>query len=235
MLFDETHHATSVVAITDLTLFEVGREDFVRVLKPHRGDKIAGVFQFLKALPPLAGLSVFELHALAKVAKPQTVGEGQTCLHSHPEPGLPGMYVPALQAYSAGTVYVIRSGEARLMCSIDLAQGESSAKKGQGGDNASPVDSTRRAALHPLVTLGPRELISADLLSGKQDSEAGLRWCLQAAAWSPLNFLTFPRQQWELSIGNVQRARLADLAARRGAPAAMASNHSFLSAPLASL
>ena len=220
MLFDETHHATSVVAITDLTLFEVGREDFVRVLKPHRGDKIAGVFQFLKALPPLAGLSVFELHALAKVAKPQTVGEGQTCLHSHPEPGLPGMYVPALQAYSAGTVYVIRSGEARLMCSIDLAQGDSGTKKGQSGSPASSVDATRRGALRPVVTLGPQELISADLLSGKKEGEACLRWCLQAAAWSPLDFLTFPRQQWEQSINKAGRARLADLAARRGEPAA---------------
>ena len=235
MLFDETHHATRVVAVTDLQLFEVGRDDFVRILKPHRRNKVAEVFQFLKAAPSLTGLSVFELHALAKLAKPQTVGQGQTCLDSNPDSGLPGTYAPALQAYSPGTVYLIRSGEARLMCSIDLAQGESSAKKGQGADNASPVDSTRRAALHPLVTLGPRELISADLLSGKQDSEAGLRWCLQAAAWSPLDFLTFPRQQWELSIGNVQRARLADLAARRGAPADMASNCSFLSAPLASL
>ena len=62
-----------------------------------------------RLVPPLAGLSAFELHAIGKLAVAHGIGEGQLCLASvpHPPPATPLGAIP----YSRDTVYIIRSGE----------------------------------------------------------------------------------------------------------------------------
>ena len=88
---------------------EVELDDFNTHLKPHRTDKLGQLYSFLEGLPPLAGLSAFELHAIGKLAVAHGIGEGQLCLASvpHHPPSTPLGAIP----YSRDTVYIIRSGE----------------------------------------------------------------------------------------------------------------------------
>ena len=217
-LFGETQHATSLVAITDLCVMEVERDDFEQALKPHRAEASGGLYSFLEGIPSLAGLSAFELHALGKLAVPRAVTEGQLCLASVPNVGL----LAALGAipYSRDTVYIIRSGEARLLCALEEsvpdapADGGSSAGSGVVG---APVLANRalEAALGknaPLATLGPTEVISTDLLSGDA-SVSDAPWCLQPRAHTEL--LLFPRREWDATIRTSASAKLRDLAVHR--------------------
>ena len=199
-------------------------------------------------MPPLAGLSAFELHALAKLARPCTVTEGQLCLASiptawphakrHDEPGgnaLPsaGLGLGALP-YERDQVYIIRTGEARLLTS--LAEPAATARNRDGhGDDAQGAaalgaavavgtgarGSSQARALElalgrtaPLATLGPSEVISADLLSGDTLAEPEAPWCLQPRGVQ-LELLVFPRREWDAAIRNSAKTTLRDLAAQR--------------------
>jgi hypothetical protein len=182
------------VALTDIRVMEVEREDFDAFLKPHRTDKLGELTIFLQGLPPLAGLTAFELHALGKLAVPHGIGEGQLCLASVPHALTPLGAIP----YSRDTVYIIRSGEAHLLCSLEQSAPEESAT----GTAASPKRGTATTVLAnraleaalgknaPLASLGPTEVISTDLLSGDA-SVSGVPWCLQPRAHTEL--LLFPR------------------------------------------
>tara|TARA_B110001452_G_scaffold140527_1_gene116854 strand:+ start:121 stop:3405 length:3285 start_codon:yes stop_codon:yes gene_type:complete len=239
VLFGEAKHANSAVAIEALQVMAVERDDFSRTLKPHRADVLGGLFSFLQGLPPLAGLSAFELHALAKLARPCTVTEGQLCLASmptewphtkrHDEPGAhaspsAGFGLGALP-YDREQVYIIRSGEARLL--TFLAEPAATAQhcdehddsvgtvgaplRARGGTRALEVALGRTA---PLATLGPSEVISADLLSGDTLTEPEAPWCLQPRGVQ-LELLVFPRREWDAAIRNSAKTTLRDLAAQR--------------------
>ena len=146
---------------------EVELDDFNTHLKPHRTDKLGQLYSFLEGLPPLAGLSAFELHAIGKLAVAHGIGEGQLCLASvpHHPPSTPLGAIP----YSRDTVYIIRSGEARLLCSLEARTPEQ-AKEGAAGSApqhergaATTVLANRalEAALGssaPLASLGPTEV-----------------------------------------------------------------------------
>ena len=101
-------HLPYICRISRLYL-QVELDDFNTHLKPHRTDKLGQLYSFLEALPPLAGLSAFQLHAIGKLAVAHGIGEGQLCLASvpHHPPSTPLGAIP----YSRDTVYIIRSGE----------------------------------------------------------------------------------------------------------------------------
>ena len=241
---DEKYHAT-LVSTTEVALMVLDRDAYTRQLKPHRGDKLKDLFVFLRDVPPLSGLSAFELHALAKRAQPKSVGEGQLCLASLPhDTGLSGLVVP----YSRESIFIIRTGEARLICSLDepaASRRNESATTSRAAAvpmAASPAAATPpsqtlaqanralEAALGsrvaPLASLGPKDVITSDLLNGdatRQPYDGGaavgrrmqpmVGWCLQPRG--TLEFLVFPRREWEAAINNSTKARLNELGSQR--------------------
>ena len=225
MLFGEAKNAASVVATSELTVIEVARDDFERVLKPHRADRLGDLYKFLQSLPPFAGLSAFELQALGKLAAPRTVIEGQLCLASLPE--MTGDHQLGALPYSADTVYIIRSGEARLLCSVEDSATDTPEEGGNHG-TGSPAGRRSRSnsvalanrALEavmgrtaPLATLCTNEVITADLLSGDVFTESDARWCLLPRTNTEL--LLFPRREWEAAIRSSAKDMLRDLAKQR--------------------
>ena len=245
LLFSEEKYQTTLVASTDVTLMVLERDAYARQLKPHRGDKLKDLFVFLRDVPPLAGLSAFELHALAKRAQPKSIGEGQLCLASLPHnTGLQGLVVP----YSKDSIFIIRTGEARLICSLDEPASSRGTEAGSTFRTAaSPMAASPAAAtppgqtlatanraleaalgskVAPLASLGPKDVITSDLLNGDANRQqyaggaaVGQRlpprvgWCLQPRG--TLEFLVFPRREWEAAINGNTKARLNELGSQR--------------------
>ncbi|KAL1499877.1 hypothetical protein AB1Y20_012560 [Prymnesium parvum] len=206
LLDDEPLHISTVITNGVVELMEIPRADFDRILKAERATERGVVLDFLKNLPVMRGVSIGTINALSQLITHKTFPRGQLCLAHPPDASL------GAASFSDDLVYLIFSGEARLMAAPNLARRDSIAPA--DGLPLASVDSLPQqsaAVLRSLggklacvATLGPGEVV-ADNLMGM----AGARWCLKPE--SELRLLLLPRKEWNELVRQSSLAELKKL------------------------
>ena len=160
---------------------------------------------FLTSLSFFGKTSVFAVQAVANVVTRKSFIPSQLCLAHPPDASL------GSAAYNHDYIYMIFSGEARLLAAPPAARGGAGAGAGGGAveklslpssvtlgpmaDTPPPANSKVEAyvgAYGPIATvatLGPGECISANLMP-----HANSRWCLKPM--SHLEILVVPRKEF---------------------------------------
>ena len=208
LLLENPVHGCTVITAEPVELMEIERQDFDRILKADRTSEKGKLIDFLTSLSMTSCLSVAGIHALSNCTSRRTFMKDQLCLVHPPDPFL-GAF-----SFSYDYVYLIYSGEARLVCSYDDRIDYDTAPV---IDAAAPafgplVDSKqpplRKIERHigtPLVsvaTLGPGECVSDNLLA-----KPGARWALKPI--TQLELIILPRKDWAdtLRLGVVAELR----------------------------
>jgi len=220
MLLDEPVYQATITTAQTCELMEVSRADFDRVLKSDRTSERGKLVSFLQSVSCLQGLTTSQLTALSKLFVVCKFTRGQLCLAHPPDVALGPC------SYSADYVYLIKSGEARLLAALttcsaidpraaalpDTSEAATDERlSGPLADGKAPPNRVIEAALGghlaPIATLGPNECLSDNLLAPNADA----RWCLQPI--TSLELLIVPRKDF-FDMG-ISSAALKDLVALR--------------------
>ena len=168
-------HSVSVVANEQVELMEISRIDFDRILKADVTSEFGRTIDFLSRLSIMDGVSVANIHSLAHAVTRKTYMRDQLCFAHPPDPFLGPL------SYSYDYIYLIYSGEARLMCGVEERPQPSlevEAKFGPLVGDAPPqsarVERHLGSSVAPVATLGPGEVIFDNLLQ-----HPTTRWCLK--------------------------------------------------------
>ena len=199
-------YGMSVVTNDQVELMEIARKDFDRILKSDRTSEFGRTVEFLSALSIMDGISVAAIHGLSHNVSRKTYMRDQLCFAHPPDPTLG----PA--SYSYDYVYLIFSGEARLMCGIEkrpppLIDAPGSTF-GPLLDAAPPmaamVERHIGSSVVPVATLGPGECVFDNLLSNP-----AARWCLKPV--THMEVLIIPKREWADTIRINAVAELREL------------------------
>jgi len=198
----------TVTAITSepVELMEIDRKDFDRILKADRTSEKGRLIEFLQSLSVFDGISVAAVHAISNSLTRKSFMRNQLCLSHPPDPTL------GSASFSNDFIYLIFSGEARLICGADPKDKRAAptidaghAPFGPHVDTAHPGNSKVERHLDlasvPVATLGPGECISENMLPHMTS-----RWCLKPI--TALELLIVPRKDWS---DIVRSSSLADL------------------------
>jgi CRP-like cAMP-binding protein len=213
LLQEEPIFQFTAVTAEPVELMEIDRRDFDRILKADRTTERGQLIEFLTDLPVLEGTAVASIHALSNVVVKRSFMRDQLCFAHPPDQSL------GSASFSSEHVYLIFSGEARILCGIDSHRAVpviDPAGPPHGPSIDAPPPHNSRVERHmgnaivPVATLGPGECITESLLQGP-----GARWCLRPI--TQLEILVIPRKDWQdtLRIGVISelRAIAADKAA----------------------
>jgi len=163
------------------------------------GDRMLSLFE---TLPCMATVSVGDRIALLRSASRQFFSVNQLCLCPSNLREQLGTF-----AFSPEHIYIIVSGEARLM----QPMGKGSNKVALRAAGANPSERTVRAALGdplvPVATLGPSAYLPEQLLG-----EA--RWCLQPT-YGSLELLLVPKKEWAYTLGAEASRELREQVAKQ--------------------
>jgi len=203
-----------VTAITTepMELMEIDRKDFDRILKADRTSERGRLIEFLTSLSMMEGISVAAVHGLSNHLQKKSFMRGQLCLAHPPAPELTSA------SFSYDYVYLIFSGEARLVAGadisdegkkapppLDVASSEYGPLVETTAPNSSRVERHLGHSSIPVATLGPGECISDNLLP-----HAGSRWCL--APITQLELLVIPRKDFHDTLRASSLSELRELA-----------------------
>ena len=194
---DELLQENPVFNITAVTtepveLMEIERHDFDRILKADRTSERGRLIEFLNELPMLDGTAVAAIHTLSNNVTRKSFMRDQLCLAHPPDQSL------GSASYCGDFIYLIFSGEARLMCGAEPLGtravpviDSSGPAYGPAIDEPPPhnsrVERHLGSTIAPVATLGPGECISESMLPGP-----GSRWCLRPI--TQMEILIIPRK-----------------------------------------
>lgn len=195
----------TAVTLEKSELMEFTRVDFERLLKEFATAERDVLIDMLRSFPVLANHSTPQLRLLAKLATPVSFQIGQLCLAHPPDVSLGPC------SYSHDFVYLVVSGEARVLAGLELpfdpdadenkasSDSEDEAPLGPVLEGVRPSARLVREALGNhlagIATLGRGECISDNVLM----PDAHARWCLQPT--TRLSLLCIPRKEFLDSFG----------------------------------
>lgn len=212
---DPVYGATAITA-ESVELMEIEREDFDRILKADRTSEKGLLIDFLNGLSMMDGTSVAAIHNLSNVVSRKTFMRDQLMLAHPPDPAL------GASSFSYDFVYLIFSGEARLLCGGD---GSHETRPAPTIDSASPAfgplievppPGASKVQKHlgnmivPIAELGPGECVSDNLLP----SQSG-RWALRAV--TSVDLLVIPRKEWVDTLRSSSMAELREITQSKAA------------------
>lgn len=206
LLQEDPVYTVTAITTEPVELMEIDRKDFDRILKADRTSEKGRLIEFLNSLSMMEGISVAAIHAISNSLNRKSFMANQLCLCHPPAPDLG----PA--SFSNEYVYLIFSGEARLVCGADPNDKRPAPTIESGGPPFGPtvesphpnnhrVERYLGNALVPVATLGPGECISDNLLPYPTS-----RWCLKPI--TALELLVIPRKEWSDTL---RSSSLADL------------------------
>lgn len=217
---EELLQENPVFAFTAVTpepaeLMEIDRSDFDRILKADKTTERGQLIEFLNGLPMLEGTAVASIHALMNSVTKKAFVRDQLCLAHPPDQSL------GSASFSSDCIYLVYSGEARLLCNVDPKDARPPPAIDPAGPaygpavNAPPPHNSRverhvGSAVAPVAILGPGECITESLLPG-----AGSRWCLRPI--TQLEILVIPKKDWQDTLRLTTIADLRGIAADKAA------------------
>lgn len=211
LLQEDPVHAVTAITTEPVELMEIDRRDFDRILKADRTSEKGRLIDFLTTLPMFEGVSVAALNALSNSVARRAFLHNQPCLAYPPNPEL------GAASYSQEYVYIIYSGECRLVAGaadgapppiIDSGSPAYGALVNNPPPDASKVLRYLGNTRVPVVTLGSGECIFDPLMT-----VPGTRWCLKPS--TPIEFLVIPRKEWQETVRNSAMQELRKLASER--------------------
>jgi len=212
LLQEDPVYGVTAITAEDVELMEIERDDFDRILKADRTSEKGRLIDFLNGLSMMEGTSVAAIHALSNVIGKKTFMRDQFCLAHPPEPSL------GASAFHQDYVYLIYSGEARLLCGNDADEKRiappidgTSPPYGPLIERPPPAPSRvekylgTRPQIVAVATLGPGECVSDNLLP----LASTCRWALRAI--TPLDLLVIPRKEWNETLRSSSSLELREL------------------------
>ena len=236
LLKEDPVHAFTAITAEPTELMEIERADFDRCIKAAGNSEKARVVDFLNGLSPLEGTSVFAIQTLCNLVTKRTFMRGQSCLAHPPASELTSA------SYSSEHVYIILSGEGRLMCASSQEPPAAAPKGGKKGDkggdeagddkgraekmkvvlgptNDAPPPSSAKVervvggGVSPLVPVAT--LGPGEVLSENLLPHAHSRWCIKPI--THLELLVVPRREWVDTLRPAALSSLREISAAKAA------------------